>query len=197
MPFRFAQEPPNGGSVIRASLSRLATRPNPLAEKRVDFSAPQLSQPHAVYDLRADLIAQGGGLETASMTGFRYLVSDSTGSVVAAAEVQVNSVGQATTVSHINDGPYVSATADAIGRIGTLPEVNAGSYELRLLRFAAAYMMALWLKSDTGGSDIIYPLAPTPPPLEANRPYSSTQFIQAVRPIAERRASRTDRNAVP
>jgi hypothetical protein len=42
-------------------------------------------------------------------------------------------------------------------------------YELRLLRFASVYVMALWLKSDAPDEpDIIYPLEPAPPPLEGH-----------------------------
>lgn len=48
--------------------------------------------------------------------------------------------------------------------------------------------MALWLKSD-GEADIIYPLPPTPPGLDAERPYSADEFIEAVMPLARQRAA--------
>ncbi len=65
-------------------------------------------------------------------------------------------------MANINYGPFVEATARALSQVATLSAVGAGSYEVRLLRFSAIALMALWLKPDSGGADIIYPLAPAP-----------------------------------
>ncbi len=196
MPLRFAAEPANGTALVRGGLDRLSTRTSPLSGRSVDFDALQIAEPHAVYDLRADAVAQGGGLDSAVFSGFRYLVA-SGDATVAAAEVQVDDTGNATLLANLNYGPFVEATAQALPRVATLAPVSAQSYEVRVLRFAAIGLMSLWLKPDSGGADIIYPLAPAPADLQADQPYSSDDFIQAVRPLAQKRSADTGRNKVP
>jgi hypothetical protein len=196
MAIHYAQEPANGSSLVQAGLGKLATRPSPLTGAAVDFNALQLSAPHRVYDLRADLIAGGKGLDSATHTGFRYLVSGG-GKHVAGAEVQVDGSGAAKLLANINYGPYVEATAQAFEKVGALSAVAAGSYEARVLRFAAIGVMAVWLKPDAGGADIIYPMAPTPAGIDAEKPYSEAEFLAAIRPLAERRAAKKDPASVP
>jgi hypothetical protein len=75
MPLHFAAPPANGTTLVQAGLNRLSTRTSPLSGRVVDFSTLELSQPHAVYDLRVNAVAAGGGLESATQTGFRYLVT--------------------------------------------------------------------------------------------------------------------------
>lgn len=195
MPLRFATEPANGTELVRSGLDKLSARPaSPLGD--VDFGSLSVSAPHAVYDLRADAVANGGGLASAVFTGYRYLV-DAGGAPVAAAEVQADDSGAARLLANINYGPYVAATAQGLTRVESLPTVSSGEYEVRLLRFSAAAVMALWLKPDSGEPDIIYPLPPTPPGLEAERPYSDGEFIEAVMPVARRRAAAIGQTTLP
>jgi hypothetical protein len=189
MPLHFAAEPPNGSSLIHKGLDKVATRTSPLSGRGVDFAALQLSPPHAVYDLRADAVAGGGGLASATATGFRYLVQ-SGGASIAAGEVLTDATGAATLLANINYGPYVEATAKALTQVAQLPAVGAGSFEVRLLRFSAIAMIALWLKADSGAADILYPLAPAPEPLQAESPYSTADFIKAILPLAQKRAEK-------
>jgi hypothetical protein len=196
MPLRYAAEPANGTDLVRAGLNRLSTRTNHLTGRGVDVNALQVTQPHAVYDLRADAVASGGGLESAVFSGFRYLVSDGD-TAVAAAEVQADTAGNATLLANLNYGPFVAATAQALPKVAALAPVSSGSYEVRALRFAAIGLMALWLKPDSGGTDIIYPLAPAPPGLQADEPYTADDFFRAVRPLAQKRAAESGRTTVP
>ena len=57
--------------------------------------------------------------------------------------------------------------------------------------------MALWLKPDSGGDDIIYPLPPAPAGLQANQPYNGDDFIQSIRPLAQKRAAGFGDSKVP
>src|SRR5208282_201830 len=181
MPLRFATEPANGASLVNERLNKLSTRRSPLSERGIDLGALRVSRPHAVYDLRADAVASGGGLESAVLTGFRYLVQGG-GVSVAAAEVLVDTTGTATLLANINYGQFVGATERALRNVTELTPVTEESYEVRLLRFAAIAVMALWLKSDSGGADIVYPLAPAPVGLQAENPYSAGDFVQAILP---------------
>lgn len=192
MPIHFATEPINGTALVEKGLSRVAARTSPLSARGVDFSALQVQPPHAVYDLRADVVAHGGGLESARASGFRYLVGAG-GANIAAAEVLADATGTATLLANLNYGPFVEATARALSQVATLTSVSAGSYEVRLLRFSAIALLALWLKPDSGGADIIYPLAPAPAGVQAEHPYSADEFMNAIRPLAQKRAERTDK----
>lgn len=196
MAIHYASEPANGSSLVRASLEKVASRPSPLSGRGIDFKALEVSQPHAVYDLRADQVAAGGRLSSARHTGFRYLVSGA-GAHVAAAEVLADETGSAQLVANVNYGPFVEASAKGLEQAAALPAVTAGSYEARLLRLSAIGLMALWLKRDKGGADIVYPLAPAPAGLEAGQSYSEAGFFEAIRPLAERRASKKEKASVP
>jgi hypothetical protein len=199
MSLRFATEPKNGTALVQKGLNKLAKRSSPLGSTgaaAVDFSALQVNSPHAVYDLRADLVASGGGLASAHATGFRYLIQGG-GTHVAAAEVTADATGAATLVTHMNYGPYVQATADALTKVAALAAVSAGSYEVRLLRCSAISLMALWLKSDAGGADIIFPLPPAPPGLLAEQSYSANDFIKAILPLAQKRSAKKQPGSLP
>jgi hypothetical protein len=189
MPLHFAAEPLNGSALVHKGLGKVATRTSPLSARGVDLTTLQLSPPHAVYDLRADVVARGGGLESATATGFRYLVHAG-GVNIAAGEVLTDSSGAATLLANINYGPFVEATAQGLTEVAKLPAVGAGSFEVRLLRFSAIALVALWLKSDSGGADIVYPLAPAPPSLEAGSPYTAGDFFHVIRPLAKIRAEK-------
>jgi hypothetical protein len=196
MALHFATEPRNGSALVQQGMNKLSKRPNPLSGHALDFSALAVQQPHAVYDLRADVVAGGGGLESATASGFRYLV-EGNGASVAAAEVHADAAGTATLLANINFGPFVAATSKALAQVATLPDVRANSYEVRLLRFSAIALMALWLKPDSGGADIIYPLAPAPDGLHAGQSYSEADFMKVIRPLAQKRASKKDPAALP
>ncbi|MBV9581994.1 MAG: hypothetical protein JO057_25720 [Chloroflexi bacterium] len=66
--------------------------------------------------------------------------------------------------------------------------MTSGSYEVRVLRCAAIYLMAFWVKADADGADSVYPMAPTPKGVQASREYSEADFMNAIRPLAQRRA---------
>lgn len=218
MQLRFAPEPENGPTLVRAGLSRILRRPKGLPQvlSATKLADVQVKQAHPVYDLHADEIANGRGLDSAHPTGFRYLVYASNASV-AAAEVQMDSAGKATLLSNVNFGPFVEGTARALGQLAGVGELEAiskrpfgrlkllilrvlkralkpalgsESYEVRLLRFSAIGVMALWLRSDATGRDIVYPLAPTPDILQAGKRYSPAGFLAAIRPLAKTRAGR-------
>jgi hypothetical protein len=196
MALRFAADPANGVALVRDHLNRISARTNPLSADGVNFDTLQVNQPHAVYDLGADAIAAGRGLAGAVFSGYRYLVTDGN-STVAAAEIQADEQGNAIQLTHINTGPFVQATAQALSTAGSHPAVSAASYEVRLLRAAAIYVMALWLKPDPAGADILYPLPPTPAELEANRPYTADDFIRAILPLAQQRTAKQGHTMVP
>jgi len=197
MAIRFAREPENGSALVRAGLDRLAAREGPLKLTKEAFNTLTVeAPPHAVFDLHADEIAAGGGLETAHATGFRYLVK-AAGVPVADAEVHADASGKATLLANQNYGPYVVATARAFDELPDFERVRSGTYEARLLRFSAIYLVAIWLATGDEGADIIYPLAPAPDVLQAEHPYTVGEFLEAIRPLARKRAEQRYSAIVP
>ena len=185
MPLRYAAEPANGTDLIRAGLNRLSTRPNRLSDGGADLNALQVTQPHAVYDLRADAVANGGGLESAVFSGFRYLVGDGDTSL-AAAEVQTDAAGNATLLANLDYGPFVAATAQALPRVAALAPVNAGS-PTRSGRCGLRRSVS-WRSGSSprpGGARHRLPARSAPPGLQADRPYSADDFIRPFAPGPE------------
>lgn len=192
MSLRFAAAPKNGSELVLEGLTKLLRRPQapPGAIRALTVQNSKITPPHAIYDLRADEIAKGAGLESARLTGYQYLVSDAAGPV-ATAEVHADATGTAQLLATLNFGPYVQAMAGALAKVMTLDDVAKGSYEARGLRFSAIWLMALWLKADSGGHDFVYPLAPAPSGVQAERLYAPKEFLAAILPMAKRRAAST------
>jgi len=139
----------------------------------------RLASPHAVHNLGLADVAKPGRLADAPMTAWRYLVEEA-GATVASAEVGVDARGAVRGLDHVNEGPFVKGTAAAQKAAAKLPQVRDGKVEARVIRIPALYVMALWLKDLDGDDDVVVPMAPAPPFLEANRPYTEREFLRAV-----------------
>jgi len=170
---------------VRARLSELAARANfgDRALARADPVALALAAPHDVYALGLADVAAGATLAAATLVGRRFLVMEGP---TAIASVEIAASG-APARFEANEGPYVAATADALARAESDPLVAAGSFELRLLRIPALYAMALWLSDDDGRSDLLFPLAPAPAPLDARGSVGEHELLELLRPAARER----------
>ena len=96
-----------------------------------------------------------------------------------------------------NEGPFVESTADAIDQAERDPELADGDYEVRVLRIPALYVMALWLKDERGGADVLIPLDPTPAPLEAGRKYAPAELSSTLAEAARARLAFYDEDELP
>jgi hypothetical protein len=198
MALTFAPEPSNGSALIRDGLNRLAAstqRPNAIASV-AEIGSLNIGRSYAVYDLQAADVAAGGGLEKARATGFHYLVGAAE-APVASAEVRLDPSGAASLVSTINYGRYVQAAAAALAQLATHAQVIAGSYEARLLRSSAIYLMAIWLRSSSGTADLIFPLAPAPTGVQAQYLYPAADFMALITPLAKGRTTQKPAGLVP
>ena len=91
--------------------------------------------------------------------------------------------------THLNEGPFVQATADALAGLEDRPEVAAGSYQVRMVRIPALYVVALWLEDLDGDADLVLPLAPAPVFLDTGRLYGEREFLDVLAgPARERLA---------
>jgi hypothetical protein len=195
MPLQYLSDAKTRPDLVRAGVHEVLGRRGPLSGQGIAVDQVQVERPHDVYDLRAETVAAGGGLDTAEKTGQRYLVHAGA-ELIAAGEVVPGNGGEQI-LANLNYGVFVPATAEAIGDLEAMDVVSNHQFEVRLLRCASVYVMAVWLKSKKGRKDIIYPLSPAPPPIEAAHPYSPDEFMDLIRPLAKRRADEAAAPTVP
>jgi hypothetical protein len=181
----FAPHPEEDPELVRERLRRIARRKNPLSGVVDDVETLEIDRPHTVWDLRADAVARGEGIASATPAGTRYLIADA-GAAVAAAEVTHD--GPAGQVHAVNYGPHVSATEHALADLATPLAAGGGDHEVRLLRFAAIYLVAVWLVARGVGADVFYVLPPAPGGLVAEHRYSVDELFEAIVPLARERA---------
>jgi len=150
---------------------------------RVD--ALDVAVPHPVYAVGLEQIVQGELLSAASLVAWRYLLLDDQ-QVQCAVEVDVRADDGQLNFSHINRGPFVANSVQSITVAETLAPVQQNDYELRLLKIPGLYLLALWLH---GPDEIILPIAPSISGLVANVPYSESDLLTVLQPMAEARLS--------
>lgn len=165
---------------VRSHLSGLAGRTGfrDRALTRANPAGLALAVPHDVYSLGLSDLAEGASLDAATVVGRRFIVMDGD-KPIASAEVADQDKGSG---FQANEGPYVESTAAAIEHAERDPDLADNDYEVRVLRIPALYVMALWLKNEQGGADVLIPLDPTPAPLEAGRKYAPAEIRS---PLAE------------
>jgi hypothetical protein len=171
-------EPPDGSvDVVREAIGALAARGElSAALRRAGPGQLAITAPHQVFTLALRDVADAAALEKAQPTGWRYLLE--VGDDVVAA-VETSEADGKHVLSHVNHGPFVRGTVDALGVAETAAGDRPG-VELRLLHVPALYLLALWLRDTSGAAGaIVIPIAPAPGVLEANRPYTSEEFLRA------------------
>jgi hypothetical protein len=161
MPLHMPHPPPGLPDTIRSGVRNLAGHPH-ISTEALRGATPDevdVSTPHQIFTMGLDDLAAGRGLDAAWSVGWRYIV-EAAGRPISSAETTLAEDGTTHLLSHVNEGPFVGATADAVRAVQARPELQAADYELRLLRIPAIYVMALWLHSEA--TDLLVPLAPSP-----------------------------------
>jgi len=149
------------------------------------------SEPHAVYYVSLDALAQGRLLDAATQTSWRYLLVQDD-APIAEAELSVGASGargakgtraKPLQFLGLTHGPFTAATVEALHAAERMPKVAAADYDLRLLKIPAVYLAALWLHADN--DDILIPMGNPPAGLKQNRPYTEKAVIKALQPVVE------------
>ena len=91
--------------------------------------------------------------------------------------------------SLLNPAPVVAAAEHAMEVVQALPQVLKGTYELRLLRVTALYVMAIWLKGEGSDPDLIFPMAPAPEVLKPGHAYSAQEFTRLLHELAKEKVA--------
>jgi len=137
-------------------------------------------QPHPVYSADLTEVAAGRTLASARQVGWRVFVSKEVGGG-RTAEVHWDEAEAAYVFGGVTEGGFVGETLDAIEEMGRLDEVRQGDYVLRILRIPGLSVYAVWLRSDSGGEDLVMPLGPTFGSLESGAVTSACDFDRALR----------------
>jgi len=185
MSIQFPSPPPEVTEAISSRIRDVAMTPRGAA-RGLGGAAPTeltLSMPHDVYVLGADDVIAGRVPDSTKLTGWRFIMYGQDGAV-ASAETQVAPDGRHRFAA-FNSGPFVSETVDNVDRMNAEPAMRGQQPTLSLLRIPAVHLTALWLHDADG--DTFTPLAPAPEGLEPNRPYTSAELFDVLRPQAQAR----------
>ncbi|HTS23306.1 MAG TPA: hypothetical protein VMN79_16035 [Casimicrobiaceae bacterium] len=189
MPITMRTPPRGGAARLVGHLTELArerTLPQRMREMRLETLSH--SEPHPVYFVPLDALAEGKLLAAAKQTSWRYLIVQDN-DAVAEAELTVGRRGAKSAAARplafagLTHGPFAAATVDALHAAERLPQVARDDYELRLLRIPAVYFVALWLHG--AKEDLLIPMGNPPGGLKSNHPYSEAAIVRALRGPAE------------
>ncbi len=188
MPLQPAVPSPMHEAQVRQHLRTLARgsddQQNALAGSSPD--ALDLEAPHPVYVLGLDQVLAGAELAKAVPVGWRYLLRQGDGEVVAAAQTMTDAGGQAAFAS-FNSGPYVASTSAALDTATEYADGGAGggeAWEPRVLHVPALHAMGLWLHTEAETTDVVLPLPPVPPGIDADRRYTVPDYLEALQGLA-------------
>lgn len=143
---------------------------------------PSMAAAHEVYDVGIRDIQEGKLLAAARPTAWRFIFNQP-GSGPAAAEVARSTEGpEPYGVTHVNEGPFVQSTIEAMKRLGPSSAV------LRLLRVPAIYLYCLW--QHKLGDERLMPLSPAPEGLQPYELYPQERVLEAAQHILSDRKER-------
>ena len=188
MPLQPAVPSPMHEAQVRQHL-RTLSRGSADQQNALAGSSPEaldIEAPHPVYVLGLDQVLAGAELAKAVPVGWRYLLRQGDGQVVAAAQTVTDAGGQAAFAS-FNSGPYVASTSQALGTATEYADGAAGggeAWEPRVLHVPALHAMGLWLHTEAEVTDVVLPLPPVPPGIDPDRRYTVPDYLAALQGLA-------------
>jgi hypothetical protein len=188
MTIRLSDVPQSAVELLRSSLEGAAIdgsyRLPTLKGKRTEDVT--ISQPHPVYNLGVQDIAEGRGITAAVFGGWRFLLTEK-GRAIGAAEVMGTEPIGTFRIAGVNVGPYVASTAAALQALPDQFKAESREWTLRMLRIPALFIWAVWFHEVSGTGDQFFPLGPAPEYLEEGRIYSWDELSEILRPPARSR----------
>ena len=174
---------------------------SPIIQSELDnLSLLKIAPLLAYYSVPLTDLVNDNGLQAARESGFYYTIQHTldkyAGLPYQTATVQTDDSGTATEATLIAS-TYDHTVATTLEHLKSLDTVRNGSYEMRLLGIShesgyggvGVLQGALfWLKSETGGGDLIchYEANPKLPPIQL---YTLEDFVAVLRPIVKQRQS--------
>jgi hypothetical protein len=181
MPIRTATPPESNVTELRAGVARASRH---LSLWRHPTLPAGEGVPHTAHNVRLDHTREGTGMRRATAVGWRYYLGHSEHAAPSAAAEVHGGPGEEM-FAGINTGPFVRESITAIERAHSDQALPA-TYEPRLLRVPALYVVALWLHAVEHGDDVVIPLPSSSTALQ-QRPYSVAELDAALQALAEQR----------
>jgi hypothetical protein len=155
----------------------------------------EVKAPYPIYTATIDGLYAGGGLSSAELTAWQYVI-ESGGVAESTAEVAVADFNADPEVAldYASEQPasYTQALLAAVDDANARPESTAASnFELRILRVPGMNILAIWLQR--AGEDVLRLVRGSRAGLVAGRWVTETEFLEAIRPLAEVRRNASDR----
>jgi len=181
-------DPPKDSlAALRDSLSVLAGRGSFSAGGLREARPEQISAtiPHQVFNLTLNDARLGEVVKAARPVGWRYLLAVDD-RVVASAETQ-SLDGERQVFSHVNAGPFVGGTVEALAAAERVAGADKRGLELRLLNVPAVYLMSVWSPDPQGPSDaesLFIPVAPAPSVFKPSQVYEGEEFAALLSELA-------------
>lgn len=165
----------------------------PLHDAIADVQAhPENHAPHSIWTVGLEDLAGEKGLRGARHIGWRFLTDTSDGRRFSV-EVHADPNDSAHEFGMLNQGPFIEATESTLAGLQNEPLVKNGVYTVSLLRIPPLYVVALWLRGESGNEDRIVPMPPVGGELTAGRLYFVDEFHNALRESAKQRSLFDDR----
>lgn len=186
LPFRFAGGPENAPGLVIEFFKRLALHDKP---ELANSTTLQVWPPIQGYPLDIETAANHGQFQ-ANPSQLTYLIEDS-GQTVALITAGSDRTGKfylsSLAFSYNNWQP--TELVNALEKAAASDKVKQGSYEVRLLTSPTYFfLMAVWLKSIPGGTDLIFPYhISSESGLQNGKPYTVEEFLKIIQPIAKKR----------
>jgi hypothetical protein len=185
----FAAGPLGGAALSLDSVKDLVEEDNQNTSSthapKIDPAALSVKAPLPVYFLSADDIARNLGLSAARDTGRFYYLVEAPGPQAWAVQVEVDKTG-APAMDSVNQGLFSEAAWIAHEKLPALIAAYSGAYEVRLVDGGFSSLSFLWLKSDSGAADLIYPITFNAPWMRGkidSKLYPAADFFAAYQPI--------------
>jgi hypothetical protein len=150
---------------------------------RAPAAAPSPGPGQRAYAVGLDALAgaRPSLADAAQPTGWQFLIGPGAEPDAAA---EVHDSHRAAVPAQVTRGPLVQSAASGLAGAEALPAVREATFEPRLLRVPALNLSAIWLHTGER-DDLVVPLEPAPPPLEAGHAYSEHEFVEVVSDMAQ------------
>jgi hypothetical protein len=108
---------------------------------------------------------------------------------IVSAEIKADDA-QANPLIGLRRGPYEANLASALTVAQNDRRLSAIPSEVRLLRIPALSVFAVWLNTENFREDLLVPISPCIPQLQANHVYSASDLAVTLAPMATQKLSR-------
>ncbi len=184
-PLRFAPSPGNGSDLVLAAAQRS------LPVRYADINDPKLREflpPFRYFLLNPQQLGDALAMESLQDNGFEYFIRLS-GTIIGQSDVRAGANGDFRSMSIGTGSNRLPEIDPALAALAADEKIKKGSYEARLLATnPPTPLYALWLVSDNGAPDLVYPMI-APTGIQPHILYSADDFIKAFKasPKVQRR----------